>query len=102
MHKVNSLEEAEALVHEAMKNVIQEMIVIDENGDHHIIYIHGLGIDPETKGFYVDYSTPSDRDYVYPYMIKALQLQIEEIDQEMKQKSIWWKVKQFFKKVTRG
>lgn len=101
MKTVSNLEEAEALIHEAMKNVIQEMIVVDEDGEHHIIYIHGLGIDQETDGFYVDYSTPSDRNHVYPYMIKALQLQIDDIYKEIKQKSIWWKIKQFFKNIKR-
>lgn len=97
--KPSSLEEAHGLIQEAMKTVLQEMIIIDEEGEHHIVYIHSVGYDPEQKGVVVDYSTPSDRNHVYPHVIKALQSQIAEVEENMKKEKLWYKVKNFIREL---
>ena len=100
--KPTSLEEAHGLIQEAMKDVIQELIIVDEEGEHHIVYIHNVEYDPDTKGIMVDYSTPSDRDVVYPHIIKALTAQIKDVEEKIKQNSLWYKVKRFIVNIVSG
>ena len=94
--KPNSLEEAHGLIQEAMSGVIQEMIILDENQEHHIVYIHSVSFDQETGGINVDFSTPSDRNHVYPHVVSALKAQIAEIEENLKKKTVWYKIKSFF------
>ena len=100
--KPTSLEEAHSLIQEAMKTVIQELIIVDEEGEHHIVYIHNVEYDPDTKGIMVDYSTPSDRDVVYPHVIKALTAQIKEAEEKLKKETFWYKLKTFVMRVVGG
>lgn len=100
--KPTSLEEAHSLIQEAMKTVIQELIIVDEEGEHHIVYIHNVEYDPDTKGIVVDYSTPSDRDVVYPHVIKALTSQIKEAEEKLKKETFWYKLKTFVMRVVGG
>lgn len=100
--KPTSLEEAHGLIQEAMKTVIQELIIVDEEGEHHIVYIHNVEYDPDTKGIVVDYSTPSDRDVVYPHIIKALTAQIKEAEEKLKKETVWYKLKTFVMRVVGG
>ena len=100
--KPTSLEEAHGLIQEAMKTVIQELIIVDEEGEHHIVYIHNVAYDPDTKGIMVDYSTPSDRDVVYPHVIKALTAQIKEAEEKLQKETFWYKLKTFVMRVVGG
>ena len=86
--KPTSLEEAHGLIQEAMKTVIQELIIVDEEGEHHIVYIHNVEYDPDTKGIVVDYSTPSDRDV--------------EAEEKLKKETFWYKLKTFVMRVVGG
>lgn len=95
MKSPRTLDEAHELIQEAMKDVIQELIVIDNKGEHHMIYVHG--IEYNNGKIAIDYSTPSDYDYVFPYVQDAIRLQIEEHAANTINASIWERIKRFLK-----
>lgn len=95
MEKVTNLDQAHDLIKESLKNVIQELIIIDKDGEHHMVYIHCVGVD-ENGQLAVDFSTPSNSDHVYPYLVDALTLQIKQIAEEHRQNKrynrLWRKI----------
>lgn len=99
MKKINTLDEAHELIQEVMKDVLQEIIIIDEDGEHHLIYVHSIDRDPKTGGVIIDFSTMSDRDHVYPYLVDVMTMQINEALEDLKKQSLWYKIKSFFGRV---
>ena len=93
--KPNSIEEAHDMIKEAMENVMQEVVIIDESGEHHLIYVHSIKADNRGK-VDIEYSTHSNREHVYPYLVKAITAQLEEINEELQKNSFWYKLKRLF------
>ncbi|WJZ27912.1 head vertex assembly chaperone [Serratia phage 92A1] len=81
-------EKSLGLVKEAMKNVIQEMVVIDKEGTHHIAYITHL----EYTGGQVifEFNTPSEnKDIVQELAQQCLEAQIKEVMNRPKRKKLF-------------
>lgn len=97
MKQPNSLEEAHNMIKDAMGEILQEIIVIDENGEHHIVFIHDI-VTNENNELEVIFSTPSNRDHVYPYIVKAINEQFNEAQEDLKKKSIWYRIKAFIRR----
>lgn len=81
-------EKSLGLVQEAMKTVIQEMIVIDKQGEHHIAYITHLAYEDGKITF--DFNTPSEKkDIVEKLVQECLEVQIKEASNQRPNKSFW-------------
>lgn len=77
--QINSLEEAHALIQEAMKDVIQELIIVDGT-NHHLVYIYKIEM---VKGkLHVEYSTASEQENIKELVYEAIQTQIEQHHEE--------------------
>lgn len=93
MKSPKTLDEAHTLIQEAMEDVIQELIVVDNKGDHHMVYIHGIGYNDGNVT--VDFSTPSDYNHVFPYVQDAIRLQIQQHAAETINLGILARIKRF-------
>lgn len=70
-------QKSKALIDEAMKDVIQELLVIDDQGASHMAYIHRVYWD---NGLKVEFSTPdSDKEALIPLVHDAILNQISDI-----------------------
>lgn len=64
------------VIKESMKEVIQELVVIDKNGQHHLVYIMNISYNHD-KGLEVDFNSPSGvTDELSELVNKAIQAQI--------------------------
>lgn len=70
-------DKSHSIIKEAMASVIQEM-VIKLDGEEHIVYIHELDIKPNGE-VAVKFSTPSDKDILYPHVMQCLKSQFEMV-----------------------
>lgn len=66
------------VLQEALKDVVQEL-VIQHDGEQHIVYIHGVSYN---NGLQIDYSTDSKLPIIGELVNKAVQAQITEIESQ--------------------
>ncbi|QPI13811.1 hypothetical protein MYO4S_00055 [Serratia phage 4S] len=80
-------DKAVATVREAMKNVIQEIVLIDKSGKSHISYVTKLAYEDGNVVF--EFCTPSEeKDIVEQLTRECLETQIKEVLNRPK-KSLW-------------
>lgn len=71
--EIKTLDDAHALIQEAMKDVIQELIIVDGE-ESHLVYIYKINL---VKGkLNVEYSTPSEKD-IKDLVHKAIRAQLD-------------------------
>ncbi|WPJ49531.1 hypothetical protein RCIP0021_00103 [Klebsiella phage RCIP0021] len=69
---------AKNYIDEAMKDVIQELLINDEKGVAHLVYIHKVFWD---HGLKVEFSTPDeDKEALIPLVHDAFYAQIKELE----------------------
>ncbi|UOX40420.1 head vertex assembly chaperone [Aeromonas phage GomatiRiver_11] len=84
----SSLTEAHNLIKEAMKNVRQELLIIDKSGNSHLVYIFDMHYH-EGK-LHVDYKAVRDNDEVHALVHEAIEAQVKQIMKE-KEETPWLK-----------
>lgn len=73
----SSEKEAQDIISESLKDVIQELLINDENDKPHLVYIHRIYWD---HGLKVEFSTPDeDKEALIPLVYDAIFAQISEI-----------------------
>lgn len=80
------------LVKEAMKNVLQEVLIVLPDKTSHIVYITDLKA-KDDGGIEVGFNTPSEdrKEELYPHVVNCIKAQIEEVSQTRESKVIkWW------------
>ena len=68
------------IVKDAMKNVMQEMVITLEDDTAHIVYIHNIDFDQKDSNIIVDFSTLSEnrKDDIYPHVVACIEAQIKD------------------------
>ncbi|QBX32720.1 head vertex assembly chaperone [Aeromonas phage Asfd_1] len=79
-----SLEEAHALIKEAMKDVRQELLIIDKSGASHLVYVFDMHY--HDGKLHVDYKAVRDSDEVHALVHEAIEAQIKHTMKEEKEK----------------
>lgn len=88
-------DKAKSILDEALKDVIQEILILDEKGESHLVYIHKVFWN---NGLRVEFSTPDEnKDKLTPLVHDAIMKQIGEIKVKNEDVSLWQKVKHWFK-----
>lgn len=67
------------IIKEAMKSVIQEIVIQLEDGTSHLVYLHSLDIN--NNEVTIEFSTPSEsmKDVLYPHVEACVKSQIQQI-----------------------
>lgn len=88
---MNSTEkESKNILDEALKDVIQEILITDEDGKAHLVYVHRIFWD---NGLKVEFSTPDDnKEALIPLVHDAIFAQISDIPKP--EITLWDKVKE--------
>lgn len=85
-------QESKSVIDEALKDVIQEILINDENGKSHLVYIHRIFW---SNGLKVEFSTPDEnKEALIPLVHDAIYAQIQDIPKP--EITIWDKVKEKF------
>lgn len=88
---MNSENESQKIIDEALEDVIQEMLIIDEEGVSHLVYIHRVYWN---NGLRVEFSTPdSDKDALIPLVHDAVMKQSAHIPKPTF--TMWDKIKEW-------
>lgn len=83
------------ILDEAMKDVIQELLINDENDVSHLVFIHKVYWD---NGLKVEFSTPDDnKEALIPLVHDAILAQMSEVP--MPEITLWDKFKESIAKV---
>ena len=84
------------IVKDAMKDVIQELIVVDESGVHHLVFVHK--IEMVDGKLVVDFSSPSEYTSKLDGLVNdAMNAQIKELLAENSKKTMWGKIKSWLR-----
>lgn len=84
-------EKSLGLVREAMKEVIQEILIELPDGTAHIVYIMGLKFSDNRGQVEIDFNTPSEdrKDELYAHVENCVKIQLQEYF--TKNKKSWFK-----------
>lgn len=83
-----SLDEAQNLIREAMKDVRQELLIIDKSGNPHLVYVFDMHY--HDGKLHVDYKSLVENDEIHSLVIEAMNAQIKQIMKE-KEEQPWLK-----------
>lgn len=74
--QTDNFEKSHSIIKDAMKNVIQEIVIKLEDGSSHLVYITGLNI--EDGKVSIDWSTPSEdmKEVIGPHVEECIKKQI--------------------------